>query len=236
MSHRQIILDTETTGLSPEQGDRIIEIGALEMINRRLTGKRWHCYLHPERAINPGAVKVHGITLEFLADKPRFVEIADELLDFLTGAELVIHNAPFDMSFLNYEYSLIGKQPLSHCCQVLDTLPLARQKHPGQKNSLDALCKRYGIDNAHRTLHGALLDAEILAEVYLAMTGGQTSLLLSLGQETPAAVHTQIVETQLTSSITSTPIYLANESETAAHREYLAKMQKNGKIPLWLQE
>ncbi|MFI4955240.1 MAG: DNA polymerase III subunit epsilon [Gammaproteobacteria bacterium] len=236
MSHRQIILDTETTGLSPDQGDRVIEIGALEMINRRLTGKRWHSYLHPDRAISPGAVRVHGITLEFLADKPRFIEVAEELQAFLHGAELIIHNASFDMGFLDYEFSLIGRATLSSCCSVLDTLPMARQKHPGQKNSLDALCKRYGIDNTHRTLHGALLDAEILAEVYLAMTGGQESLSLSLGQEAALTTHQQAVAIKAAQSEVATPVLLANEEELAAHLEYLNKMQKGGKVPLWLQD
>jgi DNA polymerase-3 subunit epsilon len=236
MSHRQVIIDTETTGLSPTQGDRVIEIGALEMVNRRLTGKRWHSYLHPDRNISEGAIRVHGITLEFLADKPRFVEVAEDLFIFLQGAELIIHNAPFDMGFLDSEFLLVGRPELSSHCKVFDTLPLARQKHPGQKNSLDALCKRYGIDNAHRTLHGALLDAEILAEVYLAMTGGQASMSLSLGQETQVSVERQEVNMKPVQNSVATTVVLANEQELAAHEEYLQKMQKTGKVPVWLQD
>ncbi len=224
MSKRQIIIDTETTGLSPTQGDRIIEIGALELIDRRLTGKRFHRYLHPDRHISEGAVRVHGITLEFLADKPRFHEVADELLLFLDGAELVIHNAPFDMGFFDYEFGLIGKPYLSTLCSVLDTLPMARNKHPGQKNSLDALCKRYGIDNTHRQLHGALLDAEILTEVYLAMTGGQTSL--SLGQEAVVVVKQEEETIIRKSSGVPLTVLKATKEELEAHQLYLEKMQK----------
>lgn len=236
MHHRQIIVDTETTGLSPSQGDRIIEIGAIEMVNRRLTGKRWHRYLHPDRNISEGAVRVHGITLEFLSDKQRFAQIAEELVAFLEGAELVIHNAPFDMGFFDYEFSLLGQATLSSRCTVLDTLTMARQKHPGQKNSLDALCKRYNIDNGHRQLHGALLDAEILSEVYLAMTGGQTSLTLSLGQET---VVTQEEEQVVQTTKQRVPLTLLNASaeELAAHQAYLETMQKtSGQVPAWLLE
>lgn len=171
---RQIILDTETTGLEPEKGHRIIEIGAVELVNRRATGRHFHRYLNPGREIDAGARAVHGITNEDLADKPRFGEVAAELLAFISGAELVIHNAAFDIGFLENElgHSLAG------LCTVLDTLTLAREMHPGQRNSLDALCKRYGVDNSHRELHGALLDARILADVYLAMTGGQSMLAL----------------------------------------------------------
>ncbi len=178
---RQIVLDTETTGLEPSQGHRIIEIGCVELVNRRLTGNHFHQYLQPDRDIDPGAQQVHGISSEFLADKPRFAEIVDELLDYLRGAELIIHNAPFDMGFLRHELQLAGHpaDTLDTSCQVTDTLVMARQMHPAQKNNLDALCRRYEIDNSQRELHGALLDAEILAEVYLVMTGGQRSLLLS---------------------------------------------------------
>lgn len=176
---RQIILDTETTGLEPQQGHRVIEIGCVELINRRLTGSHFHTYLQPDREIDDGAASVHGITQAFLSDKPRFNDVADEFLTFVRGAELIIHNAPFDVGFLDSELALLerGDPPLNQVCKIVDSLVLARQLHPGQRNSLDALCKRYGVNNEHRELHGALLDAQLLAEVYLAMTGGQTSLL-----------------------------------------------------------
>lgn len=177
---RQIVLDTETTGLEPSQGHRIIEIGCVELVNRRQTRNTFHQYLQPDREIDEGAVEVHGITNEFLQDKPRFADIADDFLAFIKGAELIIHNAPFDVGFINHEFGLsaeIGGQ-VEEYCSVLDTLTLAREMHPGQRNSLDALCRRYGVDNSGRELHGALLDAEILADVYLAMTGGQVTLSL----------------------------------------------------------
>ncbi len=179
---RQIVLDTETTGLDPRQGHRIIEIGALELVDRQLTGKQFHVYINPEREIEQGALEVHGITEEFLRDKPLFADIADDLLAFADGAELVIHNAPFDVGFIDNELSLVGHQHASikQIATVLDTLELARDLHPGQRNNLDALCKRYDVDNSTRSLHGALLDAEILADVFLAMTGGQVDLGLSL--------------------------------------------------------
>ena len=174
---RQVILDTETTGLEPTLGHRIIEIGCVEVVNRRPTGRTWHRYLNPEREIDDGALAVHGITREDLAREPRFAEVAEELLGFLEGAELVIHNAAFDVAFLDAELArLESPKAVSGLCRVLDTLALAREMHPGQKNNLDALCKRYGVDNSRRELHGALLDAQILLEVYLSMTGGQTSL------------------------------------------------------------
>jgi DNA polymerase-3 subunit epsilon len=176
---RQIVLDTETTGLEPEQGHRIIEIGCVELVERRLTGRNFHQYLQPDRVIDAGAVEVHGITNEFLEDKPRFADVAVDLVEYLHGAELIIHNAPFDVGFLNAEFARVkGVGALEDHCSVLDTLVMARELHPGQRNSLDALCTRYSVNNAHREKHGALLDAEILADVYLAMTGGQTSLLL----------------------------------------------------------
>ena len=179
---RQVILDTETTGLEPKQGHRIIEIGALELVDRQLTGRQFHAYINPEREIDQGALEVHGITEDFLRDKPRFAEIADDLMAFADGAELVIHNAPFDIGFIDNELSLTGHeyQSITAVATVLDTLELARDLHPGQRNNLDALCKRYEVDNSSRTLHGALLDAEILTDVYLAMTGGQVDLGLSL--------------------------------------------------------
>lgn len=176
---RQIVLDTETTGLEPEQGHRIIEIGCVEMVERRLTGNNFHVYLQPDREIDAAAVEVHGITNEFLADKPRFADVASDLLAYLKGAELVIHNAPFDVGFLDAELArLDGSLGIADHCTVLDTLVMARKKHPGQRNSLDALCGRYDVDNSRRDKHGALLDAEILADVYLAMTGGQRALSL----------------------------------------------------------
>jgi len=179
---RQVVLDTETTGLEPSQGHRIIEIGALELVDRQPTGRQFHTYINPERDIEEGALEVHGITEEFLEDKPLFAEIADDLLAFADGAELVIHNAPFDIGFIDNELMIAGHEQASitGLATVLDTLELARDLHPGQRNNLDALCKRYEVDNSSRTLHGALLDAEILADVYLAMTGGQVDLGLSL--------------------------------------------------------
>lgn len=182
---RQIVLDTETTGIDPREGHRLIEIGAVELINRRLTGNHYHQYINPERVIEAEAVEIHGITNDRVADEPVFALIADEFWEFIRGAELVIHNAAFDVGFINHELVMLNKArgepllgPVAEHCRVLDTLKMARDKHPGQRNSLDALCKRYDIDNGHRVLHGALLDAEILADVYLAMTGGQTMLSL----------------------------------------------------------
>ncbi len=184
---RQIVLDTETTGLDPKQGHRIIEIGALELIDRQLTGQQFHVYINPEREIEAGALEVHGISKDFLSDKPRFAEIVDDLVNFVRGAELVIHNAPFDVGFIENELAVAGYEHTSvgEFATVLDTLELAKDLHPGLRNNLDALCKRYGVDNSSRSLHGALLDAEILADVYLTMTGGQTDLGLSL----ESAVH-----------------------------------------------
>lgn len=178
---RQIVLDTETTGLTVADGHRIIEIGCLEIVNRRATGRHLHVYVNPGRAIDDGAIAVHGITLEQLADKPAFGDICDDLLAFVADAEVLIHNAPFDVAFLDQELALIGRGRFNDCCgRVTDTLALAREMHPGKRNSLDMLCERYGVSNAHRQLHGALLDAELLAEVYLAMTRGQDTLTISL--------------------------------------------------------
>lgn len=178
---RQVVLDTETTGLEVSEGHRIIEIGAIEIIDRNVTGRQFHHYLCPDREIDAGAMEVHGITLEELENKPRFHEIADEFIEFVRDSELIIHNAPFDIGFLNAELALTDTHPdpVEHYCSIFDTLPYARRLHPGQRNSLDALCKRYEIDNSQRELHGALLDAQILADVYLAMTGGQVSLGLA---------------------------------------------------------
>jgi DNA polymerase III subunit epsilon len=176
---RQIVLDTETTGLDPEQGHRIIEIGCVELVDRRLTGNNFHVYLNPDRDIDAAAIEVHGITNEMLADKPRFADVIDDLLGYLRDAELVIHNAPFDVGFLDAELARLASAPrIEDCCRVTDSLLMARQKHPGQRNTLDALCGRYDVDNSRRDKHGALLDAEILADVYLAMTGGQRLLKL----------------------------------------------------------
>ncbi len=177
---RQVVLDTETTGLEPSDGHRIIEIGCVELVNRQLTGNTYHQYINPDRTIDAGAIEVHGITNESLADKPRFADAVEAFLAFIRDAELVIHNAPFDVGFIDHEFSLLDKSPgvITDYCTVLDTLALARRLHPGQRNSLDALCRRYEIDNSRRELHGALLDAEILADVYLGMTGGQVSLSL----------------------------------------------------------
>jgi DNA polymerase-3 subunit epsilon len=179
---RQVVFDTETTGLEPELGHRIIEIGAIEIVNRRRTGRQFHRYVCPEREIDPGAVQVHGLTTEFLRGQPRFADVFADLREFIAGAELVIHNAPFDVAFLDAEIARLAENVGPLCtrdfCGVLDTLALARQMHPGQRNTLDALCKRYSVDNSHRELHGALLDAELLLEVYLAMTGGQGALTL----------------------------------------------------------
>ena len=177
---KQIVLDTETTGLEPKQGHRIIEIGCVELINRRETKRNFHQYLNPEREIEDGAYNVHGLSNEFLSDKPRFADIAQDFIDFIKDSELIIHNAPFDVGFINSELKLMGKKwgQVEDYCKVFDTLLLAREKHPGQKNNLDALCKRYDVDNSNRDLHGALLDAEILLDVYLGMTGGQTDLSL----------------------------------------------------------
>ncbi|MET0986361.1 MAG: DNA polymerase III subunit epsilon, partial [Steroidobacteraceae bacterium] len=185
---RQVVLDTETTGLEPEQNHRIIEIGCVELVNRRKTGRTFHRYLRPDREVDRGALQVHGITNEFLAEQLRFHEIVDELLGFIGGAELIIHNADFDLAFMDAELRRLAgpTRRMRELCGVLDTLPLARQMHPGQRNSLDALCKRYSVDNSRRELHGALLDAQILADVYLAMTGGQVTLILA---DTTVALH-----------------------------------------------
>lgn len=233
---RQVVLDTETTGLEPAQGHRIIEIGCVEMLNRRLTGQRFHQYLQPDREIDAGAVEVHGITNDFLEGKPRFAEVADEFLAFIRDAELIIHNAPFDVGFINAEFKRAGAHygDLSAHCRVLDTLAQARQLHPGQRNNLDALCKRYGIDNTHRELHGALLDAEILADVYLAMTGGQVTLSLDAGREAGAARSTDI--RRLDAERPSLRVPRASAEEAAAHAAYLQFIAaKRGELSVWEQ-
>ncbi len=232
---RQVVLDTETTGLDPQQGHRIIEIGCVEIQNRRLTGRHFHRYLNPDRDIDAGAIEVHGLTSDFLADKPRFAQIETELLDFITGAELVIHNAPFDMGFLNAEMRQTSSalKSLDSVCTVLDTLLLAREKHPGQRNNLDALCKRYGVDNTQRTLHGALLDAEILADVYLLMTSGQSSL--SLKEEVSDVAARNNRKRRFDPNRPPLTVIKATEQELSEHRERLLEIdKKSGEGCLWL--
>ena len=235
---RQIVLDTETTGLDPNEGHRLIEIGCVEVRDRRLTGNNFHQYIQPDREIDAGAVAVHGITNALLADKPRFGEIAQSFLDYITGAELIIHNAAFDVGFLNHELRRWRQDapPLADLCEITDTLAMARRAHPGQRNSLDALCKRYGVDNSHRDLHGALLDAEILADVYLAMTGGQVALLL--GDElTPGSTRSEASahRGRLDPSRPRLPVIRAAESELAAHAARLAAIDAaSGGSCLWL--
>ena len=248
---RQIVLDTETTGLEPEQGHRIIEIGCVELINRRMTGNNYHHYIHPEREIDEAAVEVHGITLESLEGKPLFGDLAEELLEYLKGAELIIHNAPFDVAFLNHEFtrSGLGDKAIEAHCEVMDTLVMARHKHPGQRNSLDALCKRYEVDNSQRQLHGALLDAEILADVYLVMTGGQISLLgesedltrsggTRSGRTQPdrsggsadeaesAGQESSEIGADSSEIATPTPLVRASEGELSAHEKWLQLLEK----------
>lgn len=231
---RQIVLDTETTGLEPELGHRIIEIGCVEIVNRRRTGRTFHRYLRPDRDIDPGAVQVHGITNEFLAEQPRFVDVVEAFLEFVHGAELIIHNAAFDVSFLDAELARLPapERRMEEICQVLDTLQLARQLHPGQRNSLDALCKRYGIDNSERDLHGALLDAQILLDVYLSMTGGQGALTLG---ETPGvgeAGQKSVPRARRPSGILR--VVRASAEERVAHERILAAIEKaSGRPAVW---
>lgn len=223
---RQIFLDTETTGLEHKQGHRIIEVAGVEMVNRRLTNRHFHKYINPERAIDEGAQAVHGISLEFLADKPKFAAIAAEFLDFIRGAELVIHNAAFDVGFLNAELARLKLPPVGEVCSgVVDTLKMAKEMHPGKKNNLNALCDRYEVDNSHRTLHGALLDAEILAEVYVAMTRGQESLMIDLGQAPAAAAEIAMS----TGQRRPTRVLRASIEELAAHEQVLAGINKESK-------
>ncbi len=231
---RQIVLDTETTGIDPNQGHRVIEIGCVELIDRKPTGNHFHEYIQPERDVPDEAIEIHGITNEFLQDKPLFRDVAERFFEYIKGAELVIHNAPFDMGFLNNEYRLLKSPnvPLEDHCQVLDTLVMARQKHPGQKNSLDALCKRYHIDNAHRTLHGALLDSEILADVYLLMTGGQTALSLAdESSEGPSGQTASQLQTDV--STLELPVVRASEDELAVHKDYIDRLVKREDRAVW---
>ena len=227
---RQIVLDTETTGLEPSQGHRVIEIGCVELNNRRLTGNNYHQYLQPDREIDEGALQVHGISNEFLKDKPRFLDIVDDLMSYLKGAELVIHNAPFDVGFLNHELNLVakGSGAIADHCAVIDTLVMARKMHPGQKNNLDALCKRYDV-NTQRDLHGALLDAEILSEVYLRMTGGQVGL--ALDSEQAAEKEDGVASpSRISSDRAPLRVISASKDELSAHTEFLKKM---GDSCLW---
>ena len=222
---RQIVLDTETTGLNPRTGDRVIEVGCVEIFNRKLTGNNFHRYINPERESDEAALAVHGLTTEFLSDKPKFHEIAAELRDFVQGAEVIIHNAPFDLGFLNHEFTRIGMRPfVEHCNGVIDTLVNAKELHPGKRNSLDALCDRYEISNAHRKLHGALLDSELLADVYLAMTRGQNSLTMDVEVET-ASIGDALDVVPLGEII----VLAASGDELAAHDEVLAGLDKNVK-------
>jgi len=230
---RQVVLDTETTGLEPEAGHRIIEIGGVEIVNRRPTQRTFHRYINPERAVDPGALEVHGIDNEFLDDKPVFADVASEFIEFVTGAELVIHNADFDISFLNSEFARLPDAiEIRDRCGVLDTLALARRLHPGQRNSLDALAKRYAVDASERELHGALLDARILAEVYLAMTGGQVSLSLE-GQVDAQRSATLAVE-RIDRTDLSLRVHAASVEERAAHAAWLERIaQQTGAPTLW---
>ena len=218
---RQIILDTETTGLKPSLGHRVIEIAAVELLSRRFTDRHFHVYLNPDREIDEGAAQVHGLTVEFLQDKPHFSDVVDEFIDYVHGAELIIHNAPFDVGFLDRELSLAGRGKIAdHCSMITDTLRMAKELHPGQKNNLDALCKRYSVDNSARTLHGALVDAQLLAEVYLAMTRGQETLAIDL--EPMAAAGGDAGEM----ATAALAVLKATEDELAAHESYLDALDK----------
>ncbi|KAF1024853.1 MAG: DNA polymerase III subunit epsilon [Burkholderia plantarii] len=226
---RQIILDTETTGLNARTGDRIIEIGCVEMLNRRLTGNNLHFYVNPERDSDPGALAVHGLTTEFLSDKPKFGEVANAICDFIRGAELIIHNAPFDIGFIDAEFDRLGLSPLmQQCGGVIDTLVQAKQMFPGKRNSLDALCDRFGISNAHRTLHGALLDSELLAEVYLAMTRGQESLVINMLGE-GGGEHGEHGAARMSFAALALPVLAADADELAAHQTQLDELDKASK-------
>ncbi|OGB00446.1 MAG: DNA polymerase III subunit epsilon [Burkholderiales bacterium RIFCSPHIGHO2_12_FULL_69_20] len=229
---RQIFLDTETTGLNPESGDRIVEIGCIEMVSRRLTGANRHVYLNPERKGNEEAIKVHGLTDAFLADKPKFAEVADDLLAFLEGAEIIIHNAAFDVGFLNAELKRLGRQPFhTVAAKVTDTLLMAREMFPGKANSLDALCRRLEVDNTHRTLHGALLDAGLLAEVYIRLTRGQDSLVIQADDASPGNRHA-VPERDL--SLFTLPVIAPSADELAAHDGVLAELDKaSGGKTVW---
>jgi len=231
MTARQIVLDTETTGLNAKLGDRVIEIGCVEILSRRITERHFHAYVNPERDIEDGAAKVHGMTREFLADKPRFAEVAGDFLEHIRGAELIIHNADFDVEFLDMELKRVKAGLLAdHVAKITDTLAFARELHPGKKNSLDALCERYLVDNSNRTLHGALLDARLLAECFLAMTRGQESLVMEL--ETPAAAAAALAA--LNVDVSNLIVVRAAPEEVALHERYLDAMEKDAKgASLW---
>lgn len=236
---RQIVLDTETTGLETSQGHRIIEIGCVELVNRRLTGRHYHQYINPEREIDAGAQAVHGISNAMLEGKPVFAQIAEEFLNFVADAELVIHNAAFDIGFIDYELKRLWPDfgSITDRCNVVDTLLMARAKHPGQKNNLDALCKRYGVDNSQRELHGALLDAEILADVYLLMTGGQTALSLGGNQSKEEGGGGQNEIRRLAAGRTPLPVIMATAEELEVHQQKLAAIAKaSGDNCVWLRE
>lgn len=229
MDKRQIVLDTETTGLDPKLGHRIIEVAGVELVNRRLTGRHFHRYINPGRDSDEGALQVHGLTTEFLSDKPRFAEIADEFLEYVTGAELIIHNAPFDIGFLDHELALIRRKRLkNYCPEVIDTLRMAKDLHPGKRNGLDALCDRYQIDNSARTLHGALLDAELLADVYLAMTRGQESLIIEA-----EVAHTEEAAGGFSREGLRLVVLRATPEEIAAHEAQLADIDKARGGAVW---
>ncbi|WP_423188262.1 DNA polymerase III subunit epsilon [Alishewanella sp. d11] len=232
MLKRQIILDTETTGINPKEGHRIIEIGCVELINRRFTGNNFHVYINPEREIEAEAIAVHGITNERLAAEPKFRDIAKNFFDYIQGAELVIHNAAFDVGFIDHEFAMLrpALPPVAEYCSILDTLKLARELHPGQKNNLDALCRRYDINNSHRTLHGALLDAEILADVYLLMTGGQVSLNLAADEQSEQQDQQGPLVIQRSGKL---KVIKADSTEIAAHESRLDLVQKKGGSCLW---
>ena len=230
---RQIVLDTETTGLSWEKGNRVVEIGCVELLDRRPSGRSFQKYINPEREMEPGAMEVTGLTLDFLSDKPLFAEIADEFLDFINGAELIIHNASFDLGFLNYELGLLNTSygKLEKYSQVVDTLKIAREMYPGQRNSLDALCKRLDVNNTHRQLHGALLDAQLLTDVYLQLTSGQTGF----GFDESSAVRNHIEHTVILPGFQGKPVVIiANETEYAMHQKRVDEIANKSGVKLWL--
>ncbi|RKP50674.1 DNA polymerase III subunit epsilon [Trinickia fusca] len=227
---RQIVIDTETTGLNARTGDRILEVGAVELVNRRLTGNNLHIYINPERDSDPGALAVHGLTTEFLSDKPKFAEIADQLRDYVRDAELIIHNSAFDIGFFEAEFALLGLPKfMGHVSGVIDTLSQAKQMFPGKRNSLDALCDRFGINNSHRKLHGALLDSELLAEVYLAMTRGQESLVIDMLGDTQAKADAAAPGAALVIDGLELPVLAADDEELAAHQAVLDQLDKSVK-------
>jgi DNA polymerase-3 subunit epsilon len=236
-TNRIVVLDTETTGLNPQEGHRIIEIGCVELVKRRLTGKRFHVYINPGRIIDESAIAVHGITNQFLDNKPHFEQIVEDFIAFIRGAELVIHNAPFDVGFINHEFSQLQNNvgTVADLCEVFDTLAYARKKHPGQRNSLDALCKRYSIDNSHRDLHGALLDAEILADVFLLMTGGQSSLLDESLPDTNESIANRNIM-GISADRPTITVIRCNDDELKAHQQRLEAIEKASGACIWNSE